>query len=146
MTELLRGQKGQPRKIVNGVDLRVIHDVPAAPSYFDKEATALWDETCAILIDRRVLTEADLGVVETYVHNMILFRQASIELGKNGVAVTKSNGDKALNPAFNVRRNCEMQIQAGAVQLGLTPRARRTMKVTDTETDSEQGGNAGGAF
>ena len=58
---MMRGAK--PRLVV---DNEAVSAVPKAPTWFSREAAAEWRRIMPSLVQRRILTVADLGSVENY--------------------------------------------------------------------------------
>ena len=136
------GRRGQPKTLRNSADIRQIHEIPAAPDYFNKEERKIWDEMAAILIDRFDLTSGDLGALEVYCSNLYLFRAANRRIAAEGLTIEKVNGMIA-HPLLNPRKGAEAQIMLTGNTLGLSPHARRALKhsTDDTNTDDISGGN-----
>lgn len=121
------GKRGQPRKLRNGADIRIIHEIPEPPEYFGEEERSIWAEVAEILISRYDLSEGDLGTLEVYCHNLRMFRECNRRLAADGLTVEKRSGPQP-HPLLNARKGAEAQIAMTAAVLGLTPYSRRSLK------------------
>lgn len=103
-------------------DATALARVPAAPSWLSKFAKSEWRRIMPLLVERRILTAADMGSVENYCVAIGRVREIEKQFSLAGGAI---------DPVF-----CRMQdkaIQTArqlAAELGLTPvsRSRPTIR------------------
>jgi P27 family predicted phage terminase small subunit len=101
----------------------------AAPAWMSKDAKAEWKRVFPSLVQRRILTMADLGGLESYCVATGRIRELERALQKEGIdPVMVRMQDKAMQTARQL-----------AAELGLTPvsRSRPTMRDDDNENDDE---------
>ncbi len=116
----------------------------AAPDFMGPDAAAEWDRVYPLLVERKILTRADLGILENYCEAIGLAREMGREikklgavqliyqLDKDGVArVTNSRK----NPAVAVQSDASNRARLMASELGLTPVSRSRPTVSDEDED-----------
>ena len=128
---MTRGVK--PSAIVAGTS--PVRTVPAPPSYLSRDAKAEWRRVAPILIDeRRVLTVADLAVLENFVIASGTMREMHRLLNAEGYV---QNGKR--HPAAGILTSMQQQQLRCAGELGLTPSARSRaamMEQADNDDDN----------
>ena len=127
----MRGRK--PNTIVSGSS--PISEVPRPPSYMGKDAKAEWKRVAPILVlERKVLTEADLPSLENYCNAVGNMRAAQRSLNVDGIIL--AGGKK--NPAHTVLNNAQTTIRLCAGVLGLTPVDRSRPAMRNEDGDDEE--------
>lgn len=113
-----------------------------APNWFPEDARDEWNRIVPILTERRILTEADLGSLESYCLATGLVREMQRNITENGHIITTHKVDKDGNAVVTgMRRNPAVGIQADAMtrarllasELGLTPVSRSRPSVTEDD-------------
>jgi P27 family predicted phage terminase small subunit len=114
----------------------------APPDWFSGDAKAEWDRVYPLLVERKILTRADLGILENYCTTIGLAREMGREIAKLG-AVQKVYGidkeGKSLllsvrkNPAVSIMEKANDQARQMAGELGLTPVSRSRPTVQDDD-------------
>lgn len=130
----MRGRK--PAGIVAGSSQ--ITNVPVAPSWLSKDAKAVWRSVAPILsTERRTLTEADLGTLESYCTATGTVREMQRLLNVDGSIITTDKGMKR-HPALGVQNAAMTTARLCASELGLTPvsRSRPLMRDDGDEDDT----------
>jgi P27 family predicted phage terminase small subunit len=123
----MRGRK--PQSIVAGTS--PVARVPSPPSWFSKDAKAEWRRVAPILItERRVLTEADLGTLESYCIATGTAREAHRALNRDGLVI----GGKR-HPAFGMMNAAQTTARLCAAELGLTPVSRSRPAIREDQDD-----------
>jgi P27 family predicted phage terminase small subunit len=107
---------------------RTVATVPKAPVWLSKFAKAEWCRVAPILVERNVLTEADLGTLESYCVSVGIVRQAQVEINHDGLLI----GGKR-HPAFGVMNSAQTTARLCAAELGLTPVSRSRPAIRDDE-------------
>ncbi|MBJ7578148.1 phage terminase small subunit P27 family [Devosia sp. MC532] len=114
---MTRGRK--PNAIVMGSS--PVTEVPSPPSYFPKDAKAEWRKIAPILVlERKTLTEADLGTLESYCLSTSSMRQAQRIINVDGLVTA----DGKRHPAFGIMNAAQTTQRLCAAELGLTPVSR----------------------
>lgn len=110
----MRGRK--PAAIITGSS--VVTQVPTPPSYFPKAAKAEWRKIAPILInERKTLTEADLGMLESYCLAISNMREAQRILNAEGLVTVAGKR----HPAFGILNAAQTTQRLCATELGLSP-------------------------
>lgn len=131
-----RGRKAELQVIDGGLKHR-----PNIPASIPTEMHDEWDAVISDMEERKILTDAMLPTVESYllaVHNLRTCQQA-IQL--HGVLIAGRDGVLKQNPAVSLLGKCNTAIQRLAAELGLTPasRARKQMTGPADSPSSSQG-------
>ena len=117
-----------------------------APDWLSPDARAEWERIVPILAQRRVLTEADVGILENYCMCIGTVREMDREIQKIGAVQKVYKLDKegnallvriAKNPAVSIRSDAMTQARLMAAEIGATPvsRSRPTVEDSDGEDD-----------
>jgi P27 family predicted phage terminase small subunit len=99
---------------------------PAAPSWLSAEAKKEWRRVTPILVERRVLTTADLGALESYCTSIGVMREAQAILAAEGLIL-----DGKRHPAFGIMNAAQTTARLCAATLGLTPVDRSRPAIRD---------------
>lgn len=123
--------KGTKPQLV--VDNSAIAAIPQPPDDFSEHAKAEWRRIMPSIVDRKILTDADMGSVENYCIAMGNVREFQIEAAKPH--------RKGTDAAAKYYRLMNQQMQTArqlAAELGLTPisRARSSLKPGGGNADS----------
>lgn len=116
--------KGAKPQLV--VDNDAVSKAPAAPAWMSKDAKAEWRRVLPALVDRRILTTADLGSLENYCLAQGRVRQLEGELQKGFDPALFRAQDKAMTTARQL-----------AAELGLTPVSRSRPAVREAGDDDD---------
>mgnify|MGYP002653917268 CR=1 FL=1 len=76
----------RPNEITAGT--ATLTDAPKPPAWLSKDAKAEWRRVAPILVERAVLTEADLGILESYVVAIARVREAERTIARDGATIT----------------------------------------------------------
>ncbi len=114
----MRGVK--PRLVV---DNSAVSKAPPAPSWLSADAKREWKRVVPILVDRRILTTADLGSLENYCVAIGTVREMERQLQRDGHVVETEKGTKR-HPAVGIQSDAMTRARLLAAELGLTPTSR----------------------
>lgn len=119
MAHHTRGAKATPRPVSDPV-----RRVPTSPKDMTDAAKAEWKRVMPVLVERRVLSVADLAAVERYCDATgdIAIARARIRL--DGDYVPNRLGELKRHPAFATLRESTAEARRWAAELGLTPASR----------------------
>lgn len=136
----MKGRKPHVR-----VEREELPDRPA-PIWLSAAAREEWARIVPILAQRRVLTEADVGILENYCSAIGTVREMEAEIQKTG-AIQKvfkldKDGTAVLvscrkNPAVSIRSDAMTQARLMAAELGATPVSRSRPSVEDNGGDAD---------
>ena len=124
----MRGRK--PQLVI---DNRAVDRVPNAPGWMSKDAKAEWRRIMPALVDRRVLTQADLGSVENFCVAIATAREAERHLQAHGHVYTTAAGEFKRNPASTTLKDAVQTSRQLAAELGLTPVSRSRPSIRDDD-------------
>ncbi|MBN9470200.1 MAG: phage terminase small subunit P27 family [Bosea sp.] len=119
MSHHTRGAKAEPKPVADP-----IRKVPAPPKDMSTEAKAEWRRVMPVLVERRVLSKADIAACERYCEATgdIAIARARIRL--DGDYMENSRGELKRHPAFVTVRESAAEARRWAAELGLTPASR----------------------
>jgi P27 family predicted phage terminase small subunit len=117
-------------------DQAAIANVPRAPQWLSIDAKAEWRRVMPRLIERRILTDADLGSLENYCIAIGQVRELERVIKQHGFVVQSNRGPRA-NPAVKLQADAMSRSLRLAAELGLTPvsRSRPVMRNDDENSD-----------
>lgn len=113
-----------------------------APDWLSPDAKAEWERLVPILAGRRVLTEADVGILENFCIALGTVREMEREIQRSGALQKIYQLDKegvsrllriSKNPAVSIRSDAMTQARLMAAELGATPVSRARPAVEDAE-------------
>ena len=113
---MTRGLKPSPIK----AGTSTLERAPPPPSHLSRDAKAEWRRVAPILVERRVLPVAALGVLERYAPAVGMMREATKHIQIAGIVL--DTGKR--NPSVGILTAAQTQALRAANDLGLTPAAR----------------------
>ena len=131
MSHHTRGAKATPRPVSDPV-----RKVPAPPKDMTKEAKAEWRRVMPVLVERRVLSGADLAAVERYCDATGDISIARARIRQDGDYVANRLGELKRHPAFATLREATAEARRWAAELGLTPASRSRVGAHEDEEDN----------
>jgi P27 family predicted phage terminase small subunit len=128
--------------VMRGTKPHMQHDdgalmkVPKAPAWFTKAAKGEWKRIMPLLIERKILTEADMGGVENYCVAMGQVRDMQAMIAVEKAVIMTARGQRA-HPAVRIQADAMNRARLLAAELGLTPVSRSRPAIRDDDdTDS----------
>lgn len=116
----MKGRK--PAQVVSGS--HVLVDVPKAPVWLSAPAKAEWKRVAAILVERGVLTEADLGILASCCDAFGTIIECRRTIQREGLTLVAPNGTMKRHPAVAILNATQAQHRQLCAELGLTPYSR----------------------
>lgn len=107
---------------------------PYAPRWLSDDAAAEWRRVIPELVERRILTEADLGSLENYCIAIGTIRECERIMQAEGRIVHTPSGPKR-HPASTMQKDATIVARQLASELGLTPVSRSRPSVRDDGDD-----------
>ena len=116
----------------------------AAPEFMGPDARAEWDRVYPLLVERKILTRADLGILENYCEAIGMAREMGREIKRLGAvqliyAIDKEGNSRVIssrkNPAVSVQSDASNRARLMASELGLTPVSRSRPTVSNEDED-----------
>lgn len=127
---MTRGLK--PATIVVGTSSVTI--VPSPPAYLSKDAKAEWRKVAPVLVERGVLTVADMAALANYCIAVGMMVRLDRKLRIDGDVLPSGKR----NPASTALMQAMQQMLRAAGELGLTPAARsRASMIADNDDDED---------
>ena len=120
-------------------DKAAITRTPRAPAWLTKDAKGEWRRIMPLLIERKILTEADMGSVENYCVAIGQVREMQAMISKEGPVVTTTRGPRA-HPAVKIQSDAMTRARLLAAELGLTPVSRSRPSIRDDDAKDEFAG------
>lgn len=105
------------------VDNAAVSKAPPVPTWLSKDAKAEWRRVVPILVERRILTTADLGSLENYCTAIGQVREMERQLQRDGHVIDTDKGLKR-HPAVGIQSDAMTRARLLAAELGLTPVSR----------------------
>ena len=116
------------------VDNAAVKKAPPAPGWLSADARREWRRVMPILVERRILTTADLGSLESYCVAIGTVREAERILQAEGHVVTVKGVPKR-HPAIGIQNAAMQTARLYAAELGLTPVSRSRPAIRDEDDD-----------
>jgi len=107
------------RKTPAGVPVDALKRVPAAPAILSTEGKREWRRVMPVLIDRGVLSPADLTAAETYCAAVGDAAQARAAMKRDGDYMPNAKGELKRHPAWTTLREATTAARQWAAELGL---------------------------
>lgn len=134
----MRGAK--PRLVI---DNGAVKALSKAPAWLSKDAAAEWRRVVPILVERRILTRADLASLENYCAAIGQVREMERHIREHGAIVEAFREVDGRSISLGLKRNPAVGIQADAMtrarllaaELGLTPVSRSRPSIRDDGDD-----------
>ena len=127
---MTRGPKPDPQAAG-----KAFRKVKAPPKWMDDDAKGEWRRCMPSLVERRILTESDLGSLENYCLMTAVARQMERLLRKEGYTYTDAKGSIKRHPAAAILADAVNKARLFATELGLTPVSRGRPTVTDDDDE-----------
>jgi P27 family predicted phage terminase small subunit len=127
----LRGRKPEL-----AADRNAIQTIANPPGWLSKHAKAEWRRVMPDLTKRRILTDADLGSLESYCIASGQVREMETLLQAEGHVVTTDKGPRK-HPAVAIQSDAMTRARLLAAELGLTPvsRSRPSIREENEKND-----------
>ncbi len=131
-----RGRKAELVVIEGG-----LAETPDVPEHIPEEMHQEWLDVVDDLRKRKLLTDAMLGSVESYVMALRNMRLAQKDIEKYGAVIENPKGVPVKNPAVTLHSKAQSTLSRLAAELGLTPAARSRPKMRGDGGGGEEGGS-----
>lgn len=116
-------------------DSAAMKRAPAVPKWLSADAKREWKRVLPDLIERRILTDADLGSLENYCIAIGQVREMERTLQQEGHVYTSANGMLKRHPAGVILSDAMTRARLIAVELGLTPVSRSRPAIRDDDEE-----------
>jgi P27 family predicted phage terminase small subunit len=113
-------------------EFELITQMPAPPGFLDDVAVMEWNRVGPELVEKQLLTVADLAAFTLYCLNVARVVAAERMILKDGLTTWSQGGMKA-HPAVLIARQSGAEVRKFAQEFGLTPSARTRVKAPPAE-------------
>jgi P27 family predicted phage terminase small subunit len=113
-----------------------VRKAPAPPKDMTDEAKKEWRRVMPVLVERRVLSGADLAAVERYCDATGDISIARARIRQDGDYVANRLGELKRHPAFATLRESTAEARRWAAELGLTPASRSRVGAHEDDEDN----------
>lgn len=113
--------------------------IPDAPEYFDGRHRKEWAKCCKFVFELGILIEPDTYLIESFVVNWFIWKDAAAEVRRVGITIETEKG-VIKNPAVNVMNEAARNVTQIAALFGFSPRARMSIK-TEPKPPEDKLGN-----
>lgn len=117
-------------------DQNAVANLSPAPGWLSKDAKAEWQRVMPILVERRILTDADLASFENYCVAIGQVREMERLIKRAGHVVETDRGPRA-HPAVKIQSDAMTRARLLASELGLTPVSRSRPAVFENGNDDD---------
>lgn len=131
MSHHTRGRKAEPQPISDA-----IRTVPQPPKKMSAEAKIEWRRVMPVLVERRVLSPADMHAVERFCEAAADIKDARAAIAKDGAYVENRLGEIKRHPAYATLREATAESRRWSAELGLTPASRSRAGTHDDDEDN----------
>jgi P27 family predicted phage terminase small subunit len=114
-----RGAKATLKAIDGG-----LKGVPKAPASLPESSVMDWNAAAAEMVERKLLSTAMLGILETYIVALWTVRECQKAIAEHGLLVTTAHQMMKPNPASGIMAKAMETVARLSAELGLTPAAR----------------------
>ncbi|MCP4597785.1 phage terminase small subunit P27 family [Neptuniibacter sp.] len=130
---MARGRKPKPneQKLLSGskhannqaIEFEKITNIDP-PEWITGLAEEMWLRVCPVLCEHKILSGTDIHNLEVFCSAYGVFREADIEVAKEGLTVMGSQGGYVKNPALTAKNEAARQMATFGALLGLDPASR----------------------
>ncbi len=117
-------------------DANAVQSVTVAPAWLSKDAKSEWQRVMPILVERRILTDADLASFENYCVAIGQVREMERLIKRAGHVVETDRGPRA-HPAVKIQSDAMTRARLLASELGLTPVSRSRPTACENPNDDD---------
>lgn len=114
--------------------------LPPAPGFLDELGAFEWNRVGHELVEKKLLTEADMAAFTLYCLNVSRVVAAERMITAQGMTIKTPQGFLQAHPAVAIARQCGAEVRKFAQEFGMTPSARtRVRTVTAPPTKKKSG-------
>jgi P27 family predicted phage terminase small subunit len=133
----LKGTLEKSRMLKNEMSVELSNTIPDAPEDLNEEAKQIWVKICEELKRNRILAVVDLDLVESYCHEMALYKHATRMIKQKGGVFKSPSGYPMINPWLTIKRQALKSATDLGVLFGLTPSARSRIPNNNPQTNNK---------
>jgi P27 family predicted phage terminase small subunit len=130
----LRGNPGRRPLPKNEVKPDLV--IPRAPAHLDASGRAKYYHLARRLSKYGLFSEADVENLSMLCDAWSIWRQAALDIQKNGITAPLVNGTTKANPSVLIARDARREIHRLSLEFGMTPAARTRIQVEEPEDET----------
>jgi P27 family predicted phage terminase small subunit len=127
--ETKRAQGNPGKRAINEPALIGARKAPPQPRSLSAKEKTVWKELVPQLDQAGILQTVDGASLESLVTQIVIMRDAKIELRKGGVISKGSKGQLRKHPALQIINDSQREIRAWCERFGLDPAARGKLTI-----------------
>lgn len=108
---------------------------PYVPRHLAEDAAAEWRRVIQSLVERRIISDADLGTLENYCVQIGIARECERIIAREGLMIVTRMGEPKRHPASSILKDAVGLAKQLAGELGLTPVSRSRPAVREDDAD-----------
>lgn len=113
----------------------LVESLPEPPDWLGEYGQREWERVGPVLVDLRLLTDADLLSFAAYCANVDLMIESMLDIKKNGTTIRGARGD-VRNPALASFAQAVTALRGLATEFGMTPSSRARMRLPGDDGES----------
>lgn len=110
-------------------DFELVTKMPPPPGFLDAVGVMEWDRVGPELIEKQLLTVADMAAFTLYCLSVSRVVECEKQLSKSGLTITTPQGFIQAHPLISIGRQAGVEVRKFCQEFGLTPSARTRVKV-----------------
>lgn len=138
----ITGNPGKRRMNPKEPDPDLPAGLPKPPTHFNAAAKKEWTRAGSVLLDSRILTKADIAVLEAYCRLYGRWDEAERKLRRQGMIILvgkdKKNKYQQINPLLTIATQCIRQMRLYLAELGMTPSSRSRISAEERPIEPEE--------
>ena len=107
---------------------QIVNLLPEPPDWMGEYGRKEWERVGPVLIEHRLLTDADLIAFAAYCANVDLMIESMLDIQKNGHTILGARGE-VRNPALAAFAQAVTALRGLATEFGMTPSSRARMRL-----------------
>jgi P27 family predicted phage terminase small subunit len=119
-------------------EFELVTEMPPPPGFLDEMAAFEWHRVGPELIEKQLLTVADMAAFTLYCINVSRVVACEREIAKDGLTIETPQGFLQAHPMISVGRQAGAEVRKFAQEFGLTPSARSRVKATPAPKSGEE--------
>jgi P27 family predicted phage terminase small subunit len=113
----------------------IVNELPPPPEWMGDYGVKEWERVGPVLVELRLLSDADLLAFAAYCANVDLMIESMIDIQKNGTTIMGARGE-VRNPALASFAQAVTALRALACEFGMTPSSRARMRLPGDDGES----------
>ena len=138
----LTGNPGKRRINPKEPDPGLPAGLPIPPTHFNRAAKKEWNRAGSVLLESRILTRADIALLEAYCRLYGRWDEAERKVRRQGMIIAlgkeRKNKYQQINPFLTIATQCIRQMRLYLAELGMTPSSRSRIAAEERPIEPEE--------